>query len=1051
MIYLLRFFGNELTCFPQGTNSLVAVKSVSKSKLNDKLLKKLYEEIETLQQLKHPHIVALLNHTETTTHVHLVMEYCNLGDLSDFIRKRAKHHTNPAVLDMVQKYPHPGRGGLNEVVSRHFLKQIVSALEFLQKGFNEEALTRSTREGRQVGKQEPFIHRDIKPQNLLLLPSPQYMQQHPEEPKLETSAHESSFPAAGLSSLPMLKLADFGFARALPKTSLAETLCGSPLYMAPEILRYEKYNGKVDLWSVGTVMYEMVTGEPPFRAGNHVELLKKIERTEDRIPWDPAISVSDDMRSLINALLRKNPTNRMEFEELWHHPAVLSEIPNLRPEDKPREVRRSPRESLRVEQAPMMARIPSLRETRKNMSEQAQRPPDMSLTPSNRAQRAFSSEVPEATRERPSYGTPPRAQTERFDRGPPSGSRGESLPTRRPNMMPSATAPYGRVPTAVDMVRHRSQETAPPGPGSSLLNEKRGARTSQRRDDGSMTKEERDRALQDVKDEREYVVVEKRYVEVNAFADELHQHARGSGQPHSAPTPRYRPSNSRRSTAGDARTTLANETLASPSSPINMQVAAKNQPRQKPSYEMVRPRPISATSAITKAIGNASLRLFGISGYTPAMFKQSPPLPQGIFPGSISASPKIGGQHMISYDKTRSRGNSGTTADEKLADDMDRLMERVDLVHQFAEVKWIQLMPLQPSVTTAIGGKVLENMEAGDEGLDLTPDAVIDVSEEAYVLYIKVLELLNKGIQGVETWWTRKKAQDIGKRQSQRDLAAAGEINTKVQGMRVKFNEALERAMVCQTRFEKAAQELKDEERKPVDEQPIHWDLIRRTANEEGGEEEEEERVLGAGASADDLVYGGAMDICITAGKAQQIVERAFENGMEEHVSLAARQIRPLLSEDAVSLKRLGVANMGLQYLSIAPPPDYADLHPEVQGRVLDEVLEKAIKDVLEPIVTRIVVKVVDDEVAQGRLSIATYTSSLPVYDEKALSRLREVGETYLSSLPFFYEVMEGSAEMDEKDSTAGAERMDIARSSKLSGSWTFMTSKLTLCSGSKS
>jgi len=61
---------------------------------------------------------------------------------------------------------------------------------------------------------------------------------------------------------------------------MAETLCGSPLYMAPEILRYEKYDAKADLWSVGAVLYEMAIGKPPFRAMNHIELLKKIEHTK---------------------------------------------------------------------------------------------------------------------------------------------------------------------------------------------------------------------------------------------------------------------------------------------------------------------------------------------------------------------------------------------------------------------------------------------------------------------------------------------------------------------------------------------------------------------------------------------------------------------------------------------------------------------------------------------------------------------------------------------------------------------------------------------------
>ena len=48
--------------------------------------------------------------------------------------------------------------------------------------------------------------------------------------------------------------------------------------MAPEILRYEKYDAKADLWSVGAVLYEMAVGRPPFRAQNHIELLNKIEK-----------------------------------------------------------------------------------------------------------------------------------------------------------------------------------------------------------------------------------------------------------------------------------------------------------------------------------------------------------------------------------------------------------------------------------------------------------------------------------------------------------------------------------------------------------------------------------------------------------------------------------------------------------------------------------------------------------------------------------------------------------------------------------------------------
>jgi serine/threonine-protein kinase ULK/ATG1 len=149
--------------------------------------------------------------------------------------------------------------------------------------------------------------------------------------------------AIGFSNLPRLKVADFGFARILPSSSLADTLCGSPLYMGPEILSYKKYDAKADLWSVGAVVFEMITGRPPFRASNHVELLKIIEENDDRIvfpderashsrpsslgdgkhessPTGPIIS--DELKDLIRHLLKKNPVERISFEEFFMHPAI---------------------------------------------------------------------------------------------------------------------------------------------------------------------------------------------------------------------------------------------------------------------------------------------------------------------------------------------------------------------------------------------------------------------------------------------------------------------------------------------------------------------------------------------------------------------------------------------------------------------------------------------------------------------------------------------------------------------------------------------------------
>jgi serine/threonine-protein kinase ULK/ATG1 len=133
----------------------------------------------------------------------------------------------------------------------------------------------------------------------------------------------------------MLKIADFGFARSLPSTALAETLCGSPLYMAPEILRYEKYDAKADLWSVGTVLYEAVTSKPPFRASNHVELLRRIEKGDDRIKFPEDVEVSDEMKKLIRSLLKRAPKERLSFPDFFSNEIITGPIPGLHAEDQP--------------------------------------------------------------------------------------------------------------------------------------------------------------------------------------------------------------------------------------------------------------------------------------------------------------------------------------------------------------------------------------------------------------------------------------------------------------------------------------------------------------------------------------------------------------------------------------------------------------------------------------------------------------------------------------------------------------------------------------------
>lgn len=144
------------------------------------------------------------------------------------------------------------------------------------------------------------LQRDLKPQNLLL------------------SDHT---PQA------VLKIADFGFARHLQQHQLADTLCGSPLYMAPEILQSHKYDAKADLWSVGTILYELVVGRPPFNGSNHVALLHNIERNEAKIPDQIARNLSAACVDLIYSLLKRDPVQRISFEEFFNHPFLAATTP----------------------------------------------------------------------------------------------------------------------------------------------------------------------------------------------------------------------------------------------------------------------------------------------------------------------------------------------------------------------------------------------------------------------------------------------------------------------------------------------------------------------------------------------------------------------------------------------------------------------------------------------------------------------------------------------------------------------------------------------------
>ncbi|XP_041349948.1 serine/threonine-protein kinase unc-51-like [Gigantopelta aegis] len=243
-------------------NIAVAIKSITKKNIakSQQLLSKEIKILKELSDLHHENVVGLLDCKETTNHVYLVMEYCNGGDLADYLQ---------------------AKGTLSEDTISMFLKQIAEAMKALN------------------GK--GIVHRDIKPQNILLC--------HPGKPN--ASAKEIK-----------LKIADFGFARFLQDGVMAATLCGSPMYMAPEVIMSIQYDAKADLWSIGTIVFQCLTGKAPFQAQTPQQLKHFYEKNTNLVPNIPS-GTSPDLRDLLLKLLKRNAKDRIEFEDFFNHPFVL--------------------------------------------------------------------------------------------------------------------------------------------------------------------------------------------------------------------------------------------------------------------------------------------------------------------------------------------------------------------------------------------------------------------------------------------------------------------------------------------------------------------------------------------------------------------------------------------------------------------------------------------------------------------------------------------------------------------------------------------------------
>ncbi|EDN10628.1 conserved hypothetical protein [Histoplasma mississippiense (nom. inval.)] len=634
--------------------TLVAIKSVNMARLNKKLKDNLKLEINILKAVHHPHIVMLLDCQETANEIHLVMEYCVLGDLSIFIKKRDS--------------------------------LLASALHFL--------------------RSRDLVHRDVKPQNLLLNPSPRSIARGEYRIPPYKGNEDLFTPLAGLDSMPLLKLADFGFARSLPSTSLADTLCGSPLYMAPEILR-------------------------------------AMERQQS----------SEFHRSPGSSLFKENVADR---------------------------------------------------------------------------------------------GTLPQPATDDRD-----------------------------------------------------------------------VERERERAAQEVAFERDYIIVEKRAVEVNAFADELaaspriRQQGQGLARPAAGVMPR------RATTAAHSPNPSQNASSRALQLVTGRPRADSNHNRQSSYERRYGPSPNSATSAISKALNMASGRLFGV-GFSPPLTVtkggRSPPLAYNPFP-VYPLSPQ--GNLVVVGDGAKTQ--IALDEDTKTVQIIEECATRSDVVYGFAEVKYKQLIPLAPSMQPATAihpGTVSPDMEVDpSQSTDggLTTDAIVTLSQEALVLYVKALSLLAKSMDIAGAWWARKNTGEVvgisgGSSSSSgnnnngngnTNPTVGARVNNVVQWVRNRFNEVLEKAEFVRLKL------LEAQKRLPTD-HPSHPS---NNGNHSYGSDaglglgtSVDQIVVSSGITAEKLIYDRALEMSRTAA----INELTGEDlpGCEIAYVTAIRMLEAILENDEEVLSK---------------------------------------------------------------------------------------------------------------------------------------------------
>ncbi len=259
-------FGKVYLTSKQGSKKKFATKKIEKKRFtrNPKARKYLDNEINILKILNHPNVVKLYTIKETSQDMFIVTEFCNGGDLSNCLEEHYKKYKRAFPENIVQ----------------YLMRQIISAIKYLH--------------------DHKILHRDLKLDNILVCFDN-------EEDRKQKNMLKAT-----------IKIIDFGFARYLKNEELAISVLGSPINMEPGILKKLNkidygnefgYDEKADIWSLGTLTYEMLVGKCSFDADSMENLVKRVEKGDYILPT----SLSKEAVSFLNSMLQYDYKRRLKL------------------------------------------------------------------------------------------------------------------------------------------------------------------------------------------------------------------------------------------------------------------------------------------------------------------------------------------------------------------------------------------------------------------------------------------------------------------------------------------------------------------------------------------------------------------------------------------------------------------------------------------------------------------------------------------------------------------------------------------------------------------